>query len=78
VLRDEVAIKALNDYIKGLEQKPEGLTESQIKALTQSARALISFLQSETPRKNVKPKHSFLSGLGFSSEMADFFGAGYR
>jgi hypothetical protein len=75
----EAAVKALNDYVKDLaEQKPEELTESQVKALTQSAKALIASLQSQTPSKNVKPKSSFFSRIGSFSEPAGIFGLGYR
>jgi len=79
ILHGEEAVKALNDYIKILEeQKPEELTDNQVKALTQSARALISSIQSETPNKSVKPKPSFLSDIGLSSETAGIFDTGYR
>jgi len=78
-LRGQEAIKALNDYIQELEeQKPEELTDKQVKALTQSAKALISSIQSETPSKNVKPRQSFLSRIGFSSETTSIFSAGHR
>jgi len=79
ILRGEEAIKALNDYMKILEeQKPEELTDNQVKALTQSARALISSIQSETPSKSVKPRPSFFSDIGLSLETAGIFSTGYR
>ena len=79
VLRGAEAVKALNDYIKILEeQKPEELTEKQITVITKFARGLIASIQSETPSKSVKPRTSFFSGIGFSSEIAGVFSAGYR
>ena len=78
-LRGQDAIKALNDYIQELEeQKPEELTDKQVKALTQSAKALISSIQSETPSKSVKPRPSFFSDIGLSSETAGIFGMSHR
>jgi len=57
-LRGEEAIKALNEYIKELEeQKPEELTDKQVKALTKFARRLISSIKLETPNKSIEQKH---------------------
>ena len=73
------AIRVVQEYVRELEeQKPEELTEKQVTALTKSAEGLISSIQSETPSKSVKPKPSFLGDIGFSSETAGIFGAGYR
>jgi hypothetical protein len=49
-LRGEEAIKALNDYIRELEeQKPVELTDTQVNALIKFAQGLISFIETDAP-----------------------------